>query len=205
MVDRGDTGGSPLSDLGQGEDGYAPCPDGWIADRSGGPGREMGQTRIGLHGVLNGPSAVRQVHFHNGNAPAATVVVPSVFVAARDDPGRLLLVRRWDSGAWELPGGRVEVGESVLDAAVRETVEESGVLVRITGVVGLFTDPAHVVVSATGREVRQQFVVCLHAWGMRGRPVPDGKETIDAACSIRRMPRSSRWNSGPAGGSHRHC
>ena len=132
-------------------------------------------------------------------------VVPSVFVAARDDPGRLLLVRRWDSGAWELPGGRVEVGESVLDAAVRETVEESGVLVRITGVVGLFTDPAHVVVSATGQEVRQQFVVCLHAWGMRGRPVPDGKETIDAACSIRRMPRSSRWNSGPAGGSHRHC
>ena len=165
----------------------------------------MGQTRIGLHGVLNGPSAVRQVHFRHGTAPAATVVVPSVFVAARDDPGRLLLVRRWDSGAWELPGGRVEVGESVLDAAVRETVEESGVLVRITGVVGLFTDPAHVVVSATGREVRQQFVVCLHAWGMRGRPVPDGKETIDAACSIRRMSRSSRWNSGPAGGSHRHC
>jgi 8-oxo-dGTP pyrophosphatase MutT (NUDIX family) len=108
-------------------------------------------------------------------------VGPSVFVAAREGRGRLLLVRRWDSGAWELPGGRVEVGESMLDAAVRETVEESGVLVRITGVVGLFTDPAHVVVSATGEEVRQQFVVCLHAWAVGGSPVPDLHETIDAA------------------------
>ena len=141
----------------------------------------MGETRIGACAVPNGASAVRRVHFHDGAAPVAAVVAPSVFVAARDGRDRLLLVRRWDSGAWELPGGRVEVGESVLDAAVRETVEESGVLVRITGVVGLFTDPAHVVVSASGREVRQQFVVCLHARVVRGTPVPDGQETIDAA------------------------
>jgi ADP-ribose pyrophosphatase YjhB (NUDIX family) len=126
----------------------------------------MGETRTGACAVPNGASAVRRVHFHDGEAPVAAVVAPSVFVAARDGRDRLL-VRRWDSGAWELPGGRVEVGESVLDAAVRETVEESGVLVRITGVVGLFTDPAHVVVSATGREVRQQFVVCLPASGAR--------------------------------------
>jgi 8-oxo-dGTP diphosphatase len=45
---------------------------------------------------------------------------------------------------------------------VRETVEESGVLVRVTGLVGLFTDPAHVVVNSTGDQVRQQFV-SLHA------------------------------------------
>jgi 8-oxo-dGTP diphosphatase len=160
----------------------------------------MGQTRMGLYGVPNGPSAIRQVHFHDGKGPAPTVVVPSVFVAVRDDPGRMLLVRRWDSGAWELPGGRVDLGESVLDAAVRETVEESGVLVRITGVVGLFTDPAHVVVSATGQEVRQQFVVCLRAWAMHGRPVPDGQETIDAAwfdpADVAELPMelgSSRW------------
>jgi 8-oxo-dGTP diphosphatase len=160
----------------------------------------MGETWIGTCAVPNGASAVRRVHFHDGTAPVAAVVAPSVFVAARDGRDRLLLVRRRDSGAWELPGGRVEVGESVLDAAVRETVEESGVLVRITGVVGLFTDPAHVVVSAPGREVRQQFVVCLHAWAVQGRPVPDLHEMVDAAwfdpADVAELPielGASRW------------
>jgi 8-oxo-dGTP diphosphatase len=128
-----------------------------------------------------GACAVRRVYLHDSAAPAAAVVTPSVFVAARDGRGRLLLVRRCDSGAWELPGGRVDVGESALDTAVRETAEESGVSVRITGLVGLFTDPSHVVVSPEGEEVRQQFVVCLHAWAIGGRPVPDMHETIDAA------------------------
>jgi 8-oxo-dGTP diphosphatase len=127
-----------------------------------------------------GAGVVRRVYVHDSAAPAAAVVTPSVFVAARDGRGHLLLVRRSDSGAWELPGGRVDVGESALEAAVRETAEESGVQVRITGLVGLFTDPAHVVVSA-GEEVRQQFVVCLHARAVGGRPVPDQHETIDAA------------------------
>lgn len=137
-------------------------------------------TRIGPATVPSGVAALRRVHFRDSAAPTAATVTPSVFVAARDDRGHLLMVRRGDSGAWEFPGGRVDVGESAVDAAVRETVEESGVLVRITGVVGLFTDPAHVVVSATG-EVRQQFVLCLNAWALRGEPVPDLHETIDAA------------------------
>ncbi len=43
--------------------------------------------------------AVRRVHFHDPDAPAARVVTPSVFVAVREEQGRLLLVRRCDSGA----------------------------------------------------------------------------------------------------------
>jgi 8-oxo-dGTP pyrophosphatase MutT (NUDIX family) len=109
------------------------------------------------------------------------VVTPSVFVAARDELGRLLLVRRRDSGAWELPGGRVDVGENAVEAAVRETAEESGLRVRITGLVGLFTDPNHVVVSAARDETRQQFVVVFHASPVAGRLVADLHETTDAA------------------------
>ena len=124
---------------------------------------------------------VRQVHFHDAGAPVATMVVPSVFVAVRNEQGALLLVRRCDSGAWELPGGRVDVGESVSSAAVRETAEEAGVHVRVTGLVGLFTDPAHVVVAARSGATRQQFVVCLHARAVGGRPRPDGQETSAAA------------------------
>jgi 8-oxo-dGTP diphosphatase len=125
--------------------------------------------------------AVRSVHFGDPEAPMATVVTPSVFVAVREEQGHLLLVRRCDSGAWELPGGRVDVGESAVEAAVRETAEESGLRVRITGLVGLFTDPAHVVEAAMGDEVRQQFVLCFHGWAVWGRPHPDGHETADAA------------------------
>lgn len=131
-------------------------------------------------GVRDRDRAVRQVHFHDPDAPAAAVVTPSVFVAARDSAGRLLLVRRYDSGTWELPGGRVDVGESASAAAVRETAEESGISVRITGLVGIFTDPAHVVESPFGGEIRQQFVVCFHGCATGGTLRPDLSETSDA-------------------------
>jgi len=132
-------------------------------------------------GVRDQRRAVRRVHFHDPDAPVAVVVAPSVFVAVRNDDGQLLLVRRCDSGTWELPGGRVDVGESAPAAAVREAAEESGLHVQITGLVGLFTDPAHVVEPAVGGEVRQQFVVCFHGYTAGGSPRPDFVETSDAA------------------------
>lgn len=127
-----------------------------------------------------GTTAARQVHFHDPSAPMATVVTPSVFVAARWLGGRLLMVRRCDDGTWELPGGRVDVGETAVEAAVRETAEEAGVQVLVTGLVGLFTDPAHVV-SAPGGDVRQQFVVLFRARAVGGSPRADMHETSEAA------------------------
>jgi ADP-ribose pyrophosphatase YjhB (NUDIX family) len=103
-----------------------------------------------------------------------------VFVAVRWLHGRLLLVRRCDSGAWELPGGRVDVGETAVEAAVRETAEESGVRVEVTGLAGLFTDPGHVVRSAAG-DVRQQFALIFRARAVGGVPRGDQRETSEAA------------------------
>ena len=122
----------------------------------------------------------RQVHFHDPSAPAATIVVPSAFVVVRGSSGRLLLVQRCDSGTWELPGGRVDIGESVVEAAVRETAEEAGVRVAVTGLVGVFTDPA-LVVRASDGEVRQQFAVILRATAVGGVPHGDLHETSAAA------------------------
>jgi 8-oxo-dGTP diphosphatase len=122
----------------------------------------------------------REVFFHDEAAPVASVVAPSVFVVARRDDGRLLLVRRLDSGVWELPGGQVDVGETASGTAVRETAEEAGVDVVVTGLAGLFTDPGHVV-RGVGGQVRQQFVLLLRARPVGGAPRGDQQETSAAA------------------------
>jgi 8-oxo-dGTP diphosphatase len=129
--------------------------------------------------AVNGVPAARRVFFHDPEAPRATAVVPSAFVAVRSAE-RLLLVRRSDSGTWELPGGRVDVGETPMGAALREVREESGVRVRITGFVGLFTDPQHVVRAVDGT-VRQLFVVVFLGAALGGTPHGDLPETSEAA------------------------
>jgi 8-oxo-dGTP diphosphatase len=122
----------------------------------------------------------RQVYFHDPSAPPATVVGPSVFVAVRGWGGRLLLVRRRGSGFWEFPGGRVRIGETAGEAAVRQTAEDAAVHVLVTGIVGLFTDPG-VVVRGPEDEVWQQFAVLFRARAVGGVPHGDVQRTSDAA------------------------
>ena len=80
-------------------------------------------------------------------ADANTSVRLGVAVVVRDDKGRILLERRSDCGWWGMPGGRVEPGESVKQAAIREVLEETGLIVRITGFVGLYSEPAGRIVT----------------------------------------------------------
>jgi 8-oxo-dGTP diphosphatase len=107
-------------------------------------------------------------------------VAPCAFAAVRDITGRLLLVRRCDTGDWELPGGHVDPGESAAGAAVRETAEESGVTVQVTGLAGIYTDPGHVIADPRDGLVRQPFAVCFHARPLSGSPAGDQVETSDA-------------------------
>ncbi|GAA1506394.1 NUDIX domain-containing protein [Streptomyces synnematoformans] len=79
-----------------------------------------------------------------------------------DDEGRILLQRRRDNGLWALPGGGMDLGDTLPGCAVREVKEETGLDVEVTGVVGTYTDPRHVVAYSDG-EVRRQFNVCFTA------------------------------------------
>lgn len=53
----------------------------------------------------------------------------------------ILLEKRRDCGWWGLPGGKVEPGESLADAAVREVLEETGLTVDITHLIGVYSNP----------------------------------------------------------------
>ena len=98
-------------------------------------------------------------HFNDPNAPKANSVVPSTTAVVTDNEGRIVLVRRKDNDLWALPGGGMELGESIEDTAVREVKEETGLDVVITGLVGIYTNPNHVIEYTDG-EVRQQFSLC---------------------------------------------
>lgn len=58
-----------------------------------------------------------------------------------NDANQVLLHKRSDNGAWALPGGAMEIGESIEECAVREMFEETGLQVRIKRLVGVYSDP----------------------------------------------------------------
>ena len=79
--------------------------------------------------------------------------------AAVMDGDRLLLTKRTDNGEWCLPGGAIDSGERPAEAAERETLEETGLVVRVTGLVGVYSNPDVVVVYPDGNRVQVLGVV----------------------------------------------
>ena len=53
--------------------------------------------------------------------------------------GKILLQKRADKGTWGLPGGAIELGESAVEALVREFYEETGVKVIVKKLLNVYT------------------------------------------------------------------
>jgi ADP-ribose pyrophosphatase YjhB (NUDIX family) len=104
----------------------------------------------------------RVEYFDDPNAPKPNSLVVAVSVVIADENGNILLQRRTDNDLWGLPGGAMELGESIGQAVVRETKEETGLDVEPTGLIGIYSDPGHVIAYADG-EVRQEFSICFTA------------------------------------------
>jgi ADP-ribose pyrophosphatase YjhB (NUDIX family) len=126
-----------------------------------------------------GLSVGRVEHWHDPDAPKANSLVPASGVLAVNEAGQVLLQRRRDTGHWALPMGKQEIGETVTECAIRETEEETGVRVEVTGILGIFSDPAHLAAYTDG-EVRQEYEVTLLA-----RPVGGQPTATDEASDVR--------------------
>lgn len=120
----------------------------------------------------------RRIDYHDDpGAQRVNSLVPSVNVVVASDAGEILLIRRSDNGNWALPGGAIDLGESVAQAGVRETREETGIKCEITGLVGIYSDPRHVILYTSNGEARQEFSIVLTARPMRGEPTPSPETT----------------------------
>ena len=111
----------------------------------------------------------RTEYLNDPAAPEPNSLVPAAGVLAVDDRGRVLLQRRRDTGQWAIPMGKQELGETVAQCAVRETEEETGVTVEVTGLLGIYSDPGHIVAYSDG-EVRQEYEVILTGRPVSGEP-----------------------------------
>lgn len=108
------------------------------------------------------------------NAPSPNSLVVAVGAVVRRSDGAILLIKRGDNGLWALPGGAQDLGESTTEAVVREVREETGIQVRVTGLVGIYSDPRHVVAYDDG-EVRQEFSIVFKAEPIGGEPRPSAE------------------------------
>jgi ADP-ribose pyrophosphatase YjhB (NUDIX family) len=123
-------------------------------------------------------------YYDDPAAPKANSLVPSVNVVVVNDAGEVLMIRRSDNDNWAVPGGAIDLGESMVHAAVRETQEETGIECEITGLVGIYTDPKHVLLYTSNGEVRQEFSILLTAVATGGQPTPSSESS-----EVRWVPR----------------
>lgn len=75
--------------------------------------------------------------------------IAAISIIPRD--GKVLMIQRATDlgyGLWGLPGGYVDRGEVVEEAAIRETLEETGLVVEVKRLVGLFSEPEETVIVA---------------------------------------------------------
>jgi ADP-ribose pyrophosphatase YjhB (NUDIX family) len=120
----------------------------------------------------------RKIDYHDDpNAPEPNSMVPSVNVVVANDAGEILLIRRSDNDNWALPGGAIDLGESVAQAAIRETKEETGVDCELIGLVGIYTNPRHIILYTSNGEARQEFAIVLTARPTGGDPRSSDEST----------------------------
>ncbi len=123
-------------------------------------------------------------YLNDPTAPKANTLIPASNLLVVNDDGAILLQRRCDTGQWALPGGAQNIGETAGQCAVRECQEETGILAEITGFLGVYSNPHHIVAYTDG-EIRQQYENAYIGRPLSGQPTindeADGVRWVAAA------------------------
>jgi ADP-ribose pyrophosphatase YjhB (NUDIX family) len=114
-----------------------------------------------------------------------------VLAVARDDAGRVLLIRRAETNSWGLPGGLIDYGETIAEALARELREESGYeLVRVARVIGVY--------SARDRDPRIHSICIVVEAEVAAAPrLPNPLEIVEVrAFAADALPQSLAYDTG---------
>jgi mutator protein MutT len=102
-----------------------------------------------------------KVYYKNKNAPLPTQpLLPGTCAVILNQDGQVLLHKREDNSLWTLPGGKMEIGESISDCCKREIKEELDLNVKTKKLIGIYTSPDCIFDFGKG-VVFQSFVVAF--------------------------------------------
>lgn len=99
-----------------------------------------------------------QIYYKDPEAPKPNQpIVPSVHGVIINDSREILLHKREDSPIWAIPGGKIELDESIEQCLKREMQEELGVEVFAERLLGVYTDPSYIL--ALGDHIQRVFLI----------------------------------------------
>lgn len=128
-----------------------------------------------------GLKTIRKDYSHELDMPEANSMRPAAAVAIIND-NKILMLERKDNGKWTLPGGTMELNESLVGCAVREVREETGLDIRVLDVIGTYTDP-DVRIEYSDGEVRREFTIVYYGTATNSDVVID-----DESCAYAWVP-----------------
>jgi 8-oxo-dGTP diphosphatase len=131
---------------------------------------------INIQEWANSILRVQRLDMEGATAPKANSLVPAAAAAVLNETGQILLVRRRDSQNWSMPGGTLEMDESLEDCVIREVREETGLEIELKEIVKTYTNP-NVKICYSDGEIRREFSIVFLAYSESERVSLDDEST----------------------------